>query len=346
MAGPSLTPSSPATIDDVARRAGVSTATVSRALRNHPNVTEPTRRKVRAAADELRYVANPNASRLASGRSGTIGVLAPILTSWYTSEVLAGVEDVLGAADVDLLIGTATSRVRERVLSGDAAFRQRVDGVLLVDVFCTEAGAAAMARAGLPTVVLGERLHALPSISVDNRHGAALAAQHLVELGHRRIAMISGGADPLIRASVPVLRADGFVAALAAAGLDLPDRYRFDGGFSIDGGRLAAHELLSLRHPPTAVFCMSDEMAIGVIHAARERGVGIPEQLSLVGFDDHTVSGALGLTTIRQPVRHMGRTATHYLLDRIGDPDAHGGPHHVGVELIERSSSAPPPPGS
>ena len=321
-------------------RAGVSTATVSRALRNHPNVTDGTRRKVLDAAAALSYVANPNASRLASGRSGTVGVLAPILTSWYTSEVLAGVEEVLAGEHFDLLIGTATTTVRDRVLNGDAAFRQRVDGVLLVDVFCEESGAIALTRHGLPAVVVGEWLGAVTSMSVDNRLGAGLAAEHLVTLGHQRIAMISGGADPLIAASVPAQRAAGFVAALGRHGITLPDRYRADGGFSIDGGRRAAHRLLALRQPPSAVFCMSDEMAFGVLQAAVERGVAVPSQLSVVGFDDHSVSGAFGLTTVRQPVRQMGRVAARALLEQLANPT--GPSHHaIPVDLVERSSTGP-----
>ena len=335
-------PSSRATIDDVARRAGVSTATVSRALRGHPNVTEPTRRRVRDAAEALRYVANPNASRLASGRSGTVGALAPILTSWYTSQILAGVEDVLAEDHFDLLIGTATSTVRARVLGGDAAFRQRVDGLLLVDVFCTETGARRLVEQGMPTVVLGERLHSVTSISVDNRRGATLAAEHLCALGHHRIALVSGQADPMIDASVPAQRRDGFRDALARRGRELPAHYCVDGGFTIDGGRDAAHQLLALPEPPTAVFCMSDEMAFGVLQAAGERGVGVPDRLSVVGFDDHDVGGAFGLTTVRQPVRSMGRTAAHLLLaqTRGDEPPSY---HEAPVDLVERASTGPAP---
>ncbi|TPW09660.1 MAG: LacI family transcriptional regulator, partial [Acidimicrobiaceae bacterium] len=131
----------PVTIDDVAREAGVSTATVSRALRNHPYVAETTRQRVLTAVERLQYVANSNASRLASGQSRTIGLLAPLLTSWYTSEVVAGVEEVLAQARYDLLIGTANPLARERMFRGDARFHQRIDGVILVDVFCSEHGA-------------------------------------------------------------------------------------------------------------------------------------------------------------------------------------------------------------
>lgn len=333
----------PATIGDVAERAGVSTATVSRALRNHPNVSDVTRRKVNDAATALDYVANPNASRLASGRSGTLAVLAPILTSWYTSEILAGVEEVLADQHFDLLIGTATTSVRASVLNGGAAFRQRVDGVLLTDVFCEESGARALTRQGLPAVVLGERLKAVTSLSVDNRLGAGLAADHLVDLGHRRIAILTGGADPKIAASVPAQRAEGFDTALAGRGLKVPDQCRVDGGFTIEGGRAAGHRLLALRYPPTAIFCMSDEMAFGILQAAKERGVSVPEELSVVGFDDHSVAAAFGLTTVRQPVRLMGRAAATALLDQLRTG---AGPHHqlIAVELVKRSSTAPPPP--
>ena len=136
------------------------------------------------------------------------------------------------------------------------------------------------------------------------------------------------------------VRAAGFVAALGRHGITLPDRYRADGGFSIDGGRRAAHRLLALRQPPSAVFCMSDEMAFGVLQAAVERCVAVPSQLSVVGFDDHSVSGAFGLTTVRQPVRQMGRVAARALLEQLANPT--GPSHHaIPVDLVERSSTGP-----
>jgi LacI family transcriptional regulator, repressor for deo operon, udp, cdd, tsx, nupC, and nupG len=330
-----------ATIEDVARDAGVSVATVSRALRDLPHVAASTKAKVRSSADRLQYVADTNAARLASGRTRTIGLIAPIMTSWYTGEMVAGVEDVLQAHGYDLLI--TTSGLRHRGEAADQmSFQQRVDGAVLVDVFCGDAAAARIAAAGTAAVVVGEQLTALPSIAVDNRLGAELAVRHLAQLGHRRIALIGGRSEGDTVSTVPDQREDGYWKALRDARLRRDRRLEHDGAFTIDGARNAARRLFSLSERPTAVFCMSDEMAYGVMHAARDAGISIPRDLSVVGFDDHPVSEAFGLTTVRQPVRDMGRLAASSLLDVL-DHDAPAPPHRdMPVGLIQRSSTAAP----
>lgn len=333
-------PARPATIDDVARAAGVSTATVSRALRDHPNVADGTRRRVVDAARRLHYVANANASRLASGRTGTIGLIAPMLTSWYTSEVTSGVEDVLAEARLDLLIGTANSAARERMFRGDARFHQRTDGVILVDVFCQESGARQLARLDTPVVVLGERLRAVTSVSVDNRRAARMAVDHLVELGHRDIAVVSGHGDDEVAHNVPVERLAGVHDALADAGLELPDDHVGDGDFTIEGGRRAVAALLDLAAPPTAIFLMSDEMAFGALAELRRRRLTPGREVSIVGFDDHPVAEAVGLTTVRQPVRDIGRLGARLMLEALaGDTVARH--HPVEVGLVCRETSGP-----
>jgi LacI family transcriptional regulator, repressor for deo operon, udp, cdd, tsx, nupC, and nupG len=338
------------TIEDVARRAGVSTATVSRALRDHPHVTAGTRKRVVDAATELHYVANPNASRLASGHSRTIGVLAPLLTTWYTFEVLAGVEEVLAAAQYDVVIGTANPIVRNRIFRGDATFRQLVDGVLLVDVYCAEAGARQLAALDIPTVVLGERLRAVSSMSIDNHHGARIATAHLTALGHTRIALVGGAPYRATEHNVPSDRRFGFIDQLGADGIEWSDELYADGGFTIAGGHRAAMQLFDLEDRPTAIFCMSDEMAFGVLQAAKESGIAVPDELSVVGFDDHPAATAFGLTTVRQPVRQMGRGAADVLLGLVARSAPAGraatgprsvGHHSVEVELICRTSTGP-----
>ncbi|HNJ98009.1 MAG TPA: LacI family DNA-binding transcriptional regulator, partial [Ilumatobacteraceae bacterium] len=224
-----------ANIDDVAQAAGVSTATVSRALRGHPYVAEATRQRILRIADDLHYVANANAARLASGQSRTIGLLAPLLTSWYTSEIVAGVEEVLTQAQYDLLIGTANAVARERIFRGDARFQQRIDGVILVDVFCSEEGAQQLSQSEAPVVVLGEQLRSVTSVSVDNAFGARLAARHLIDLGHRRVGVVGGHANLDVAHNVPTERLDGFRDTLAAAGLELS---------SVDRGR--RHQMIAV----------------------------------------------------------------------------------------------------
>lgn len=331
-------PPGPATIADVARVAGVSTATVSRALRDHPYVTDETRRKVLDAVSRLRYVANPNASRLASGSTGTIGLIAPVLTSWYTSELVAGVEEVLSEAERDLLIGSARTQQRESMFRGDIQFHQRVDGIILVDVFCSEEGAGRLSAMGIPVVVLGERLHSVTSVAVDNAAGAALAAGHLVATGHRDIALVEGQSHIDLAHNVPTERAAGFLGELRRHGLDLDPRRRADGGFSISGGRAAMHRLLDEPQRPTAVFLMNDEMAFGALQALRERGLRPGHDIAVVGFDDHPVAESVGLSSVRQQVREIGRTGARLMMERL---DGEGTVRQVAapLELVVRESS-------
>ena len=332
-----------ATIDDVAREAGVSTATVSRALSAHPHVAPATKRKVDDAVRRLGYVANSNAARLASGQSRTVGLLAPSLGGWYQSEVVAGVEEVLAAERYDLLIGTADPRARQRIFQGDPRFNQHIDAVLLVDVFCSEEGALRLARLGMPAVVLGEPVHAVDSVSVDNVAGGLLAAQHLLALGHRHVALVGGGVRLDVAHHVPTERREGFVAGLAAAGVTLDQRYEVDGEFTIDGGARAMAALLDLPEPPTAVFLMSDEMAFGALQTLRERGLRAGGDVSVIGFDDHPVAAAAGLSTVRQPVREIGRLGGRLVLDALAAdaPAASAPQHHVmDLELVARDSTA------
>lgn len=330
-----------ATIDDVAREAGVSTATVSRALSDRSNVADATRRRVVDAAERLLYVANPNAAALASGRTRTVGLLAPLLTSWYTSEVVAGVEEVFTQARYDLLIGTANVLARERIFRGDARFQLRTDGVILLDVFCSEEGAVQLAALDAPAIVLGERLSAVTSISVDNMLGARIAAEHLIELGHRRIGLVSGPSHIDATRTVPVERTAGFVGALERAHLTLAPHLVVDGNFTIEGGRDAMHELMSQSDPPTAVWLMSDEMAFGALQALRELGLVAGRDVSVIGFDDHPASAAFGLTTVRQPVRDIGRLGARLMVDRLqGVGEVMH--HPIELNLISRATCGQP----
>lgn len=329
-------------INDVARAAGVSTATVSRALRGHPYVAEATRQRIVRIAEDLHYVANANAARLASGQSRTIGLLSPLLTSWYTSEIVAGVEEVLTLAQYDLLIGTANAIARERIFRGDARFHQRIDGEILVDVFCSETGARQLSEMELPVIVLGEQLRSVTSVSVDNMLGARLAAQHLIGLGHRRLGIVGGHANLDVAHNVPTERMDGFSGALSSAGLSLPERYVEDGDFTIEGGRRAMHRLLALAEPPTGVFLMSDEMAYGAMWALREEGLVVGRDMSIVGFDGHPAAESVGLSTVVQPVREIGRIGARLMLEALeGTGEIHH--HPVELALVARATTGAPP---
>lgn len=330
-----------ATIEDVARRAGVSVATVSRALRGRPNVAADTRAHILDVAAALDYQAHPQASRLASGRTMTVGLVAPLFGLWYAAQVVAGAESVLASRGYDLLVHAVdTPENRRRFSAGMGALRGRVDGLLLVDFFARPEQAASLRRSGAPAVTVGERIEGLSSLTIDNRGGAELAVRHLVELGHRRIGLIIGEAIPDDLSPVPDQRTAGYRAVLEQAGLARDPALEHPGGLAVSGGAASIERLLALPDPPTGVFCMSDEMAMGAMGRARELGVRVPEELSIVGFDDHDLAAAFGLTTVRQPVREMGCRATTMLLDAI-DGTAAEPVHRVAeVGLVVRESTA------
>ena len=331
-----------ATIGDVAAAAGVSAATVSRALRGLPNVAPDTRAKVTEAADRLRYHPDPHASRLAAGRTNTIGMAVPLLDRWYFGKVVAGVESTLTEQGHDLILyevdGEAALR---RFLSEAAPYRKRTDGLIIADLKVPADLVGGLAGSGVVMVTIGAPTDYFSSVTVDHEAAAKLVIDHLISLGHRRIGLIGGQADVPIHFDVPDLRMRGAYAALEQAGMPDGPTHVENAGFTVAGGYHAMVRILDHGEPPTAVFAISDEMAIGAIHAARERGVRVPDDLSVAGFDDHDVAWALGLTTVAQPVIGLGQCGAQLLLDHLGDSALP--PRHLvqEVRLQVRGSTGP-----
>jgi LacI family transcriptional regulator, repressor for deo operon, udp, cdd, tsx, nupC, and nupG len=329
-----------ATIEDVARTAGVSMATVSRALRGMPNVAEGTRNKVLAVAESLNYRPDPHASRLAAGRTYAVGMAVPLIGRWYFSQVVSGARDVFAAAGYDLLLFQVGSGAeRSRFVHEWGVLDKRVDGLLLVDLRLDPSELDAVRRAGTTVVAVGDRYDGFPAVTVDNPAGAATAVQHLINLGHQDIGLIGDepGALPF---SVPSDREAGWRDALTDAGLVARKELVVAGRFTVDGGHRAMTQLLAQRNHPTAVFAMSDEMALGAIKAVRDHGMRVPDDISIVGFDGHELGDVMDLTTITQPVIESGRQAGRFLLEAIGG-DA-SAPHQVmPTELVVRRTTAP-----
>ncbi|MDH3753387.1 MAG: LacI family transcriptional regulator [Acidimicrobiia bacterium] len=332
------------TIEDVARTAGVSVATVSRALRDLPNVAVSTRDRVLTAARELDYEIDPQASRLASGRTMTIGLIAPLFGTWYVDRVVNGAESVLADAGYDLLI--TSTRTRESLSSffdRIRSFGRRIDGALVIDLYVHGADLARLETLGVPAVTVGEDLGPYPSITIDNRRAGAEATRHLIDLGHRRIGLIGGSADSSFSSPVPERREQGWRDALETAGLPADPGLVVEGEFVVDGGERGLARLLSADDPPTAIFCMSDYMALGALIEARRRGIEVPRDLSIVGFDDHELSRPFGITTMRQDVDTIGTTAATVLNTLLcGDTPAVTQTVH-DVTLVKRESTGPAP---
>ncbi len=332
--------SSPPTIEDVANRAGVSVATVSRALRDLPNVAPATRARVEAAAAELDYRPDPSASALASGRTKTIAMAVPMLDSWYFSKVMAGAETVLAAAGYDLLVfAVHNDDPGDRLLHRPVV--RRADALIVVDIDISDEEAAELAASRIEVVAVGMKVPQMEAVVVDDHRVAFDATMHLVSLGHTRIALIGGVGEGRQQFSVPIERRAGFVAAMTAAGLALDEALIVDGGFSVAGGHRAMADLMDLTEPPTAVFAMSDEMAFGALRELWDRDMDAPADVSVIGVDNHDVADLVGLTTMQQQVVEHGAQAARLLLRHLlGERE--GDDVHVHTGLIERSSTGPP----
>jgi LacI family repressor for deo operon, udp, cdd, tsx, nupC, and nupG len=347
-----------ATIEDVAVQAGVSVATVSRALRGLPNVASSTRERVMTVADELNYQPDPAATRLAAGRTRTVTVAVPTLNGWYFSTVVAGAEAVCTEAGYDILvIGIGSVADRARLLRDDSSLERRTDGLVVVDLNVTEDEAASLRARGIILATVGSTAPGFPSVKVDDHGVGRLATEHLIGLGHHRIGVLGGLKHDPMSFDVPAARQRGHEAAMRAAGLTVEPALTTPGNFSIDGGQEAMARLLALHEPPTAVFAMSDEMAFGALRELRERELAVPGDMSVIGVDDHEFARVVDLTTVRQRVAAHGATAARLVIEAI---DAAATEEHQGrpslvvatdhdairrateVELVVRRTTGPP----
>jgi LacI family transcriptional regulator, repressor for deo operon, udp, cdd, tsx, nupC, and nupG len=331
------------TIRDVAERAGVSIATVSRALHGLPRVSEATRLRVMAAAAELRYVASPNAASLASGQNMAIGVIAPFVNGWFVATVVHNAERLLRPAGYDVLLYSlgVDPAERRRAFAGNL-LRKRVDAVLVVGIRPNPEEVAALDAIGGPVTVVGAEVPGWASVRIDDEAAGRIAVRHLIELGHRRIAYIGSEPEGPMQ---PVASADrrlGYRTELAAAGIPHDPALETDGGFTVRGGMEAMDLLLSRPDRPTAVFAAGDEMAMGAAHVARQAGLRVPQDLSVVGVDDHEMAELFGLTTVAQPVYSQGVLAAEMILHRLGEPHRDPPALVVPTTLVVRETTAPP----
>lgn len=332
-------------IAEVARAAGVSNATVSRALSGRGSVSSATRERVLAAASELGYVVSQAASTLASGRNRNVGVVLPFLDKWFFAQVLTGAQERLTHAGYDVTLYSLAGRGYERrEVFDEFLLRRRVDAVIAISLELTDAEISRLHALGKPLVGVGGPLAGVPTLAIDDVGTARLATEHLLGLGHTRIAHIGGDDASDVDFHLPTKRRQGYEEALAAAGLKPDPALLVTADFSLPDGYRAAKQLLgapaSVR--PSAIFAASDEMAIGAVLAARDLGLVVPHDLSIIGVDDHELSGFFGLTTIAQFPRDQGARAVELLLAEL-EPATHEAPGtRLPFELIVRASTARP----
>ncbi len=311
------------TIYDIAERAGVSIATVSRVFSGRARVAETTKERVFAVAEELGYEPNVSARSLARQSTRVVSAVVPMLTSYFFMEVIRGVQDRLSEIDYDLLVYTSRSPEEVDPQLGRAVQRGRADGLLLCSTPLTSKRARSLQASGLPTVLVDSVHPDFDSVSVDNHEGGATATRHLLEHGYKRIALIAPN-----RLSVPgVERRAGYEAALGEAGLTVDPSLIVTSeeteqhGYTREAGYAAMQKLLALPHPPDAVFAASDVQALGALRAARDAGLSVPYDLAVVGFDDIRTSAYVGLSTLSQPMYEMGKLAIDKLIQRLGDAE-------------------------
>lgn len=333
------------TIADVAKRAGVSVATVSRTLHHSAKVDPRTRERVLQAASELEYVASPTATSLASGRTRVIAVVAPMMSRWFFASILTAIEQSLREDDYHALLMVLEDQPTEgHSRLAPEMFAKRVDGIVWLNVPLSSQEEDLMRRLALPMVCVGAPIGKTPTVMIDDRRAARAGVEHLLALGHRRIAFVGTAVESIAHMSTPAARGDAFREALIEAGLPVREDWVLDTDWTADAAAAMVEPILRGPDRPTAVLAASDEMAIGVVGAARRLGLRIPEDLSLVGIDDHTFAAALGLTTVRQDVPAQGRAATSLLLSAIEQGADHPPATRIelGTELIVRDTSAPP----
>lgn len=306
------------TRDDVARLAGVSSSTVSYVVNNGPRpVSKATKEKVLLAIKELDYRPDAVARNLRRQSTTTVGLIIPDTCNTYFAEVAEGIESVAYENDYMVVFCNSDYKVERELSYIDHLYSERAAGIIIIPATSSAESLDLLLKYKIPTVSLDRAIPgaAVPSIVANNFHGGYIATQHLISLGHTRIACISRPVD----LSHAQERVNGYLAALRDAHIPYDPLLMARGGFRMENGKIAMSQLLDLDDPPTAVFCYNDMMAIGALRCAHERGLKVPQDLSIVGFDDIIESTYTypALTTIHQDKFGMGRQGMTLLLDLI-----------------------------
>ena len=310
------------TIRDVALRAGVSVATVSRVFNSSGPVREETRRRIREVARELQYVPDAAARSLTMRRTGAIGVILPDLHGEFFSEVIRGIDQTARQQDHHLLVSSSHNDRRE-IEAAVQAMRGRVDGLILMSPDLDALALAANLPESLPVVLLNCAVEGTPfdALNVDNYGGAGAVVRHLVARGHRRVGIINGAE----RNYDAQERRRGYLAALGAAGVELDESLEVAGNFTESAGYDGARALLAETLRPTAIFAANDSTAIGALSAIRDEGLRVPEDVAVVGFDDIPLARYMSppLSSVRVPIFELGARATRMLLEAVASKNQH-----------------------
>ena len=331
------------TIREVADMAGVSVATVSRTLQQPDRVSPKTRVRVQEAIDHLGYKPNLMAVKFRSGKTQVLVALVPTVANVFFARVIKGMQEAAASQGYSLLLMNTMGDDGIERNCAKLVDTSQADGVIQLRAFNPFAPDQFQSEALLPMVNACEIVDGarFPTVTLDNRAAAKAMTQHLISLGHRRIAMVKGPqSSPLTRD-----RLAGYEDALKAAGLSIDDSLLCAGDFTLSSGYRAATTLLDLPKRPTAIFCENDEMAMGAMRKVREAGLSIPEDISIAGFDNIAFSAYAEppLTTIAQPAEEFGETAVNVLIDVLNGKTKHALKVILPFELITRQSTGPAP---
>ncbi len=332
-----------ATIRDIADLAGVSIATVSRVLNDRPDVAPDTRETVLQVVREHGFTTNRGARGLSSGRTGMIGLTLPLVADAYFGPMLSGAAEALHESDMRIVLAPTLHEHDREVSLLERLMRGTTDGAILMLPEESVDELRSVQLQGFPFVVVDPREpppDGIPCVAAMHAAGAKQATEHLLALGHRRIGAIAGTQGWYATEE----RLHGFRAALAAAGILLDPELVVYSDWRIERGTEAARQLLALSDPPTAIFGFNDNVAVGALHAAHERNLRVPEDLSIVGFDDteHAVIVSPRLTSVRQPLAEMGRTGVSLLMRLIDGQRVEALRMELSTKLDVRESTAPP----
>lgn len=332
-------------ISDVARLAGVSKATASRALSGRGYVAEETRQRVVEAAASLGFVASTNAASLVTGQTKNVGLVIPFVNRWYFGEVLEGIEGALMDAGYDLsLYRLREDEDQRRRVFDYFLVRKRVDAVIAVGIALSPQEVELLHNLKKPIVGVGGEIDGISTLSIDDEECAHRATRHLIGLGHRRIVHLGGSLDRQMDFTVHARRLEGYHRAMREAGLEAVDSH-FPTEFSMEGGYAAALQVLAdPAQRPTAIFAGCDEIAFGAIIAARQLGLSVPSALSVIGLDGHENAAMFGLTTLRQQPALQGARAVELVMQQLLSPRDDFPSEHFVVEatLDVRSSTTAP----
>ncbi len=329
------------TIYDVAELANVTIATVSRVINGKDNVAEATRKKVMTAIESLNYYPSPIASGLSRSRSKEIGILVPFFFGEFFLKILDGTAQDLD--DHDLILYNASSPEHKKQIIAKVVGENKLDGLFIISLPVLLDEEIQLSKAKFPIVLLDNFNKEYSSVSLDNVFGSFKATEHLIDLGHKNIAIITGAAEDPFHLTVAKDRLKGYKMALNMAEIPLNEKYIAINDWSREGAYFLTKKLLSLKEPPTAIFSVSDLQAVGILAAIRDMGLSCPQDVSVMGYDNMDFTDYIGLTTVAQPLHIVSRLGSNVMREQIESGITKKESVVLQPSLVIRDTTAPPP---